>query len=106
MIGQEGTDVYPDRNTDPDVLGGGSEGFNNYEYFGTIPRSMFTLFSVVILAEWPEIVRPICEQQVYMFPFFILFIVLTTFGLANVIIGVIVDNTFQAAAQIDQEEQV
>merc|ERR1719421_2260711 len=37
--------------------------FNNYQFFGTIPRSMFSLFSIVILAEWPEIGRAMVEYQ-------------------------------------------
>ncbi len=27
--------------------------FNNYQYFGNIPRSMYTLFNIVSMAEWP-----------------------------------------------------
>jgi len=77
--------------------------FNNYQYFGTMFRSMYTLFNIVILTEWPEIGRAVMEKQPHMIPFFIAFIVFTTFGIMNVIIGVIVDSTTEAAKSVDKE---
>merc|ERR1719375_1766619 len=79
--------------------------FNNYLYFGTIGRSMYTLFSVSIMVEWPEFGRAILEKQPLMFIFFILFIIFTGFGVTNVIIGVIVDNTMEAAKEMEREKQ-
>ena len=33
-------------------------GFNNHMYFGSVVRSMISLFSISLLAEWKEVVRP------------------------------------------------
>merc|ERR1719359_904067 len=79
--------------------------FNNYEYFGNIPRAMYTLFNVVIMAEWTEMGRAIIEYQPEMFIFFLVFIVFTTFGIMNVIIGVIVDNTMEAAKAVEKDQE-
>eukprot|EP00747_Dinoflagellata_sp_TGD_P091366 gnl/TRDRNA2_/TRDRNA2_165028_c0_seq3.p1 gnl/TRDRNA2_/TRDRNA2_165028_c0~~gnl/TRDRNA2_/TRDRNA2_165028_c0_seq3.p1 ORF type:complete len:715 (-),score=129.48 gnl/TRDRNA2_/TRDRNA2_165028_c0_seq3:45-2189(-) len=75
--------------------------FNNYQYFGSIPRSMYTLFNIVILAEWPEIGRAVIEKQAHIFPVFLFFIIFSAFGLTNVVIGVIVQNMTDAAAEVE-----
>merc|ERR1719252_411221 len=79
--------------------------FNPYQQFGTIPRAMYTLFCVVILAEWMELGRALVEYQPWMIFFFLIFIIFTTFGVMNVIIGVIVDNTMEAAKSIEAEDE-
>jgi voltage-gated sodium channel len=78
--------------------------WNNYQYFGTITRSMYTLFCVVLLAEYPEIGRAVVEEQPAMILFFMIFIVITSFGIMNVIIGVIVDNTMEAAKSLERDQ--
>merc|ERR1719487_2005750 len=109
MIGEAEEDVYPSYSKDRDLIDESYlvMNFNNYVYFGTIIRSMYTLFCIVIMAEWPEIGRPLVERQPAMFIFFTFFIIFTTFGVMNVIIGVIVDNTMEAAKamQLDDEER-
>lgn len=77
--------------------------WNNYQHFGTMGRSMYTLFNICILSEFTEIGRPTLERQPAMIFFFVLFIVFTTFGVLNVIIGVIVDNTMEAAKSMEQD---
>merc|ERR1719171_202054 len=73
------------------------------EYFGTIFKSMFTLFQIVTLDGWcDDIVRHILYFQPMFALLFIVFLVLTAFGLMNVVIGVIVENTLAAAAVADQ----
>merc|ERR1719160_985144 len=66
---------------------------------------MYTLFNIVIMAEWPEIGRPLIEKQPEMFTFFVFFIIFTTFGVMNVIIGVIVDNTMEAARSMAKDDE-
>merc|ERR1719379_3355262 len=106
-VGSAGQDVYSGRETvgakidsDPIVAE-----FNNFVYFGNIHRSMYTLFCVAIMAEWPEFGRAVMEKQPMMFFFFLVFIIFTTFGVMNVIIGVIVDNTMEAAKSIEAEDE-
>jgi len=73
------------------------------EYFGTVFKSMFTLFQVMTLDGWcDDIVRHILYFQPLFAILFIGFIILTTFGLMNVVIGIIVENTLAAATVADQ----
>lgn len=68
-------------------------------YFGTVPRSMLSLFQILTLDSWCDyIVRHIVHRQPYMAPVFIFFLFITTFGLMNIIVGVIVENTLGAAS--------
>merc|ERR1719335_1594864 len=66
---------------------------------------MNTLFNIVIMAEWTDIGRPAFERKPSMILFFVGFIVFTTFGVLNVIIGVIVDNTMEAAKSMEEENK-
>lgn len=63
------------------------------EMFGTIGESMFTLFQVMTLEGWAaEVVRPIMVVYPYAWMFFIPFIVLTSFAVLNLFIGIIVNS--------------
>jgi voltage-gated sodium channel len=61
------------------------------DLFGTLPRSLFTLFTIMTLEGWVEgVVKPVMEKHPYAWLFFIPFIVGTTFTVLNLFIGVIV----------------
>jgi len=67
-------------------------------YFGTVPRSMLTLFQVCTLDKWSDgIARHVKKNQPGMEYLFVAFIVFTTFGLLNLVVGVIVENTLASA---------
>lgn len=71
-------------------------------YFGTVPRSMFTLFQICTLDNWSEsIARHVKKEQPGMEWLFVAFISFTTFGLLNLVVGVIVENTL-ASAKINE----
>ncbi len=62
------------------------------EWFGTIGASMYTLFQVMTLESWSMgIVRPVMEQYPYAWAFFVPFILVATFTMLNLFIGIIVD---------------
>merc|ERR1719240_309688 len=70
------------------------------EYFGTISRSMFTLFQVITCDDWSShIARPLLQVAPGMAIFFIAFILLGFFGIANVILGVVCENCIQLAKE-------
>lgn len=106
-VDELGRDTYFGYEDDQEVINDSLAvaGWNNYVYFGTITRSMYTLFNIVIMAEWPEIGRPLVERKPSMIFFFCFFIIFTTFGVLNVIIGVIVDNTMEAAKDMEAENK-
>jgi voltage-gated sodium channel len=61
------------------------------ELFGTLGRSFFTLFTVMTLEGWVEVVKSMVEQFPYVWLFFVTFIIVTTFMVLNLFIGVVVN---------------
>lgn len=62
------------------------------EWFGTIGASMYTLFQVMTLESWSMgIARPVLEQFPLAWIFFVPFILVTSFTVLNLFIGIIVD---------------
>ena len=67
-------------------------GENFPDWFGTLGRSMYSLFQIMTLESWSMgIVRPIMEVHPYAWAFFIPFIAVTTFTVLNLFIGIVVD---------------
>ncbi len=65
------------------------------QWFGDLGKSMYTLFQVMTLESWSMgISRPVMEVFPYAWVFFILFILLVTFIMINLFIGIIVDAIF------------
>jgi hypothetical protein len=79
------------------------EEFDRQLMFGTVMRSSFTLFSLMLLQEW-VVLRVIWETQSWLMPFFLVFLSLSTLGVMNVIIGVIVDRTSIASQKIKDDD--
>lgn len=66
------------------------------EWFGTLERSAYTLFQIMTLESWSMgIVRPVMEKHPYAWAFFVPFILVTSFTVLNLFIGIIV-NAMQA----------
>jgi voltage-gated sodium channel len=82
-------------------------------WFGSIGKSMYSLFQVMTLESWSMgIVRPVMEVYPYAWTFFVPFILIATFTMLNLFIAVIV-NTMQemqarqlAAGQDEIEQTV
>lgn len=88
-----------------DCKGAFSDWADCEQFFGTIPRIMYSLVQVLTLESWNMTIgRPLVEREPMLFALLLLFIFLTTFGLLNIIVGVIVENTLNIA-QSDQELQ-
>jgi voltage-gated sodium channel len=79
------------------------------ELFGTLPRSLFTLFTIMTLEGWVDgVVKPVMSTHPYAWLFFIPFIVGTTFTVLNLFIGVIVgamQEEHEKAAKEELEEE-
>jgi len=74
------------------------------EMFGTTLSSMYTLFQVLSLESWSmEVSRPILREKPYFVLFFLCYLYITTFGLLNIVTGVIVDHTLQASQNSEKE---
>ena len=74
------------------------------QWFGTLPESGYTLFQIMTLESWSMgIVRPVMEVYLYAWAFFVPFIMVTTFAVVNLLVGLIV-NSMQDAH--NEEETV
>jgi voltage-gated sodium channel len=71
------------------------------ENFGSLSKSMFTMFQLMTLEGWPDIAAPAREHFPYAWMFFVPFIIVTTFAVLNLFIGIIVD-----ALHIVKEEDI
>jgi voltage-gated sodium channel len=78
------------------VMATGLFGSTHPAWFGTIGKSMYTLFQVMTLESWSMgIARPVMETHPYAWLFFIPFILVATFTVLNLFIAIIV-NTMQS----------
>lgn len=76
------------------------------EWFGTLGRSLYTLFQIMTLESWSMgIVRPVMEQFPYAWTFFIPFILVATFTMLNLFIAIIV-NAMQSYNDAERQETV
>lgn len=70
------------------------------EWFGTLGRSGYTLFQIMTLESWSMgIVRPVMETFAYAWLFFVPFIMVTTFAVVNLLVGLIVNSMQDAHAE-------
>ena len=74
------------------------------EWFGTVGRSMFSLFQIMTLESWSMgIVRPVMEVYPYAWVVFVPFILVTSFAVINLFIAVIV-NAMTEQSRVDSEQ--
>ncbi|MEM9350317.1 MAG: ion transporter [Pseudomonadota bacterium] len=74
------------------------------QWFGTLGRSLYTLFQIMTLESWSMgIVRPVLAVYPYAWAFFVPFIMVTTFAVVNLLVGLIV-NSMQDAHSAEANE--
>jgi voltage-gated sodium channel len=75
------------------------------DWFGDLGRSLYTLFQIMTLESWSMgIVRPVLEVYPYAWAFFVPFIMITTFAVVNLLVGLIV-NSMQDAHSEEETAQ-
>ncbi|MEM9765446.1 MAG: ion transporter, partial [Pseudomonadota bacterium] len=63
-------------------------------------RSAYSLFQIMTLESWSMgIVRPVMEMHPYAWAFFVPFIMITTFAVVNLLVGLIVNSMQDAHAE-------
>ncbi len=76
------------------------------EWFGTLGRSLYTLFQIMTLESWSMgIARPVMEHFPYAWAFFIPFILVATFTILNLFIAIIV-NAMQSYSGAEHQNTV
>ncbi len=74
--------------------------------FGTLGSSLFTLFTVMTLEGWVDgVVKPVMEKFPHAWIFFIIYIVVCTFMVLNLFIGVVVNAMQDVNAAAEKEER-
>lgn len=73
-------------------------------WFGSLARSLYSLFQIMTLESWSMgIVRPVMETFPYAWAFFIPFIIIATFTILNLFIGIIVSTMQELSTLPDPE---
>jgi voltage-gated sodium channel len=75
------------------------------QYFGSLQASLFTLFQIMTLEGWPDIVRQVLETHPYAWIFFVIYILISTFAVLNLFIAIIVDSMQAMHKQEEEEEE-
>ena len=70
------------------------------DWFGDLGNSAYSLFQIMTLESWSMgIVRPVMEVYPYAWAFFVPFIMVTTFAVVNLLVGLIVNSMQDAHAE-------
>ncbi|NRB35486.1 MAG: ion transporter [Rhodobacteraceae bacterium] len=76
------------------------------QWFGTLGQSAYSLFQIMTLESWSMgIVRPVMESYPYAWVFFVPFILVTTFAVVNLLVGLIVNSMQDAHAEEDNAKR-
>ncbi len=88
------------------VMGTKLFGGTNPELFGTLGKSLFTLFTVMTLEGWTnDVAKPVMEHHPYGWIYIFTFIIVTTFMVLNLFIGVVVNAMQSEAEKADVAER-
>jgi len=79
------------------------DSLNSFQAYGTMGRSMYSLFTIALGDDIRGHLQGIVDRQPWMMIFYVMFIMMCTFGVMNVIVGVIVDNTVNAGAELTSD---
>ncbi|SLN33275.1 ion transporter [Roseisalinus antarcticus] len=72
------------------------------DWFGSLGRSAYSLFQIMTLESWSMgIVRPVMEVYPAAWAFFVPFIMVTTFAVVNLLVGLIVNSMQDAHSEED-----
>ncbi len=75
------------------------------DWFGDIPKSMYTLFQVMTLESWSMgISRPVMEVFSWAWIYFVPFVLASAFIVMNVVVGIVV-NTISEVATIEKHSE-
>lgn len=70
-------------------------------YFDTVGQSMTSIFQIVTLSRWSHIVRPLLEYYPFVVIYFVVLILLVSFGLLSTIVGSICLESVKTAEEND-----
>lgn len=71
------------------------------QYFGSLGLSFFTLFRLMIIDDFGNIVRPIIDKYAYAWIVFISFVLIVGFVVLNLVVGIIVESISEIKGKRD-----
>ena len=75
------------------------------DWFGDIPKAMYTLFQVMTLESWSMgISRPVMEVFSYAWVYFVPFVLISSFIMMNVVVGVVV-NAISEVSELRKKDE-
>ena len=74
------------------------------EFFGDLGTSLYTLFQVMTLENWPDVAASVQASHSWSWLFFVIYILIATFMVLNLFIGVMVAG-IRMRIESEQEEQ-
>lgn len=85
-----------------------SSPWDEKDYWGTVPKSMYSLFQIVTIDSWNSVLgRPVVNADPGFFFLFFLFLMLTKFALMNIIVGVLCEITQRSqASNVDRMQKL
>jgi Ca2+-binding EF-hand superfamily protein len=79
--------------------------WNKDDYFGSVPKSAFSLFQIMTFSQWSSsLTRPVFEVYPWIFIIIVPFICISSIGLLNIIVGVVVETTLLSASSHEEKE--
>jgi voltage-gated sodium channel len=89
------------------VMGTKLFGATNPDLFGTLGKSLYTLFTVMTLEGWTnDVAKPVMEHHPYGWIYLFAFIIVATFMVLNLFIGVVVNSMQAEAMKAEEAERV
>ncbi|MBA2505011.1 MAG: ion transporter [Thermoleophilaceae bacterium] len=74
--------------------------------FGTIGQAMLTLFTVLTLEGWPDVLDKAMDLSAWSALYFVSFVILSSLILFNVVIGIVISSIEKARDIVRREERV
>lgn len=74
------------------------------EFFGSLGKSLFTLFQIMTVEGWPDIARNVMAHSAFAWIFFVVYLLVATFMVLNLFIAVVV-NAMQIQVDEDLKEE-
>lgn len=78
-------------------------GATDPDHWGSLPRAVITLFQILTLEGWVEVMAPVTHSNAFNIVFFVSFIVVGTFIVINIFVAVIVRKSEEAYKALEEE---
>jgi hypothetical protein len=74
------------------------------EWFGNIPKALFTTTILATMEDWADIARPVMKVNFYWGLYFIFYLAVSGCAILNLIVGVVCDKTMEASRECSADD--